>query len=374
MATWRPSREGSAHSAAVWRPPRGQRGRSRRRDASAGLDGVGHVAGKARGRRCRRRVRARGRPGRGSADAPRRCARSRRPARPGAAASRGRAGAGFAANHPRARRKEWTCLLNSPRRWRGCAAGGMPLPARERALFEPLLGVDLGSIRIHTGVAAMQTARALQCSRLRRRVRYRVRFRPVPAGNRQRAQAARPRARAYGSAAGYRARGSRGFVGAMPERHRGRHRRREGSTAQTMGPLDHHPRYPVALGLLRSRQWIRPKSGPVHRCPQNRETRETALRHQGRGLERGHSHISRRESGSRMARAGRSPPMSPRIWNATDLPVTRLRFVHPYDFVTLREYVEPESLQELRARIFGSATFQDFAQGGGELSPVVAKI
>ena len=40
-------------------------------------------------------------------------------------------------------------------------AGGMPLPARERALFEPLLGVDLGSVRIHTGVAAMQTARAL---------------------------------------------------------------------------------------------------------------------------------------------------------------------------------------------------------------------
>ena len=40
-------------------------------------------------------------------------------------------------------------------------AGGVPLPARARALFEPLLGVDLGSIRIHTGVAAIQTARAL---------------------------------------------------------------------------------------------------------------------------------------------------------------------------------------------------------------------
>jgi hypothetical protein len=40
--------------------------------------------------------------------------------------------------------------------------GGMPLPARDRAIFEPLLGVDLGAIRIHTGIAAMQTARALQ--------------------------------------------------------------------------------------------------------------------------------------------------------------------------------------------------------------------
>ena len=40
-------------------------------------------------------------------------------------------------------------------------AGGMPLPAHERALFESLLGVDLGSVRIHTGVAAIQTARAL---------------------------------------------------------------------------------------------------------------------------------------------------------------------------------------------------------------------
>ena len=49
----------------VWRPPRGQRGGSRRRDAWAGLQVVGNVAGKARGRRCRRRVRARGRPGRG---------------------------------------------------------------------------------------------------------------------------------------------------------------------------------------------------------------------------------------------------------------------------------------------------------------------
>jgi Domain of unknown function (DUF4157) len=39
--------------------------------------------------------------------------------------------------------------------------GGMPLPARERALFEPLLGVDLGSVRVHTGVAAMQSASAL---------------------------------------------------------------------------------------------------------------------------------------------------------------------------------------------------------------------
>ena len=94
-----------------------------------------------------------------------------------------------------------------------------------------------------------------ECARLCRRVRHRVRFRPVPAGNRQRAPAARPRARAYGSAAGYRARASRGFVGAMQERHRGRHRRREGSTAQTMGPLDHHPRYPVASGTTRSRQW-----------------------------------------------------------------------------------------------------------------------
>ena len=35
------------------------------------------------------------------------------------------------------------------------------MPARERALFEPLLGVDLGAIRIHTGIAAIQTARAL---------------------------------------------------------------------------------------------------------------------------------------------------------------------------------------------------------------------
>ena len=40
-------------------------------------------------------------------------------------------------------------------------AGGVPLPERERALFEPLLGVDLDSVRIHTGVAAMQSARAL---------------------------------------------------------------------------------------------------------------------------------------------------------------------------------------------------------------------
>jgi hypothetical protein len=39
--------------------------------------------------------------------------------------------------------------------------GGMPLPARERAIFEPLLCVDLGSVRLHTGVAAMQSASAL---------------------------------------------------------------------------------------------------------------------------------------------------------------------------------------------------------------------
>ena len=38
--------------------------------------------------------------------------------------------------------------------------GGMPLPARERALFEPLLGVDLGSIRIHTGSRRHRRPRA----------------------------------------------------------------------------------------------------------------------------------------------------------------------------------------------------------------------
>jgi hypothetical protein len=35
-------------------------------------------------------------------------------------------------------------------------AGGVLLPAHERALFEPLLGVDLGAIRIHTGVDAIR--------------------------------------------------------------------------------------------------------------------------------------------------------------------------------------------------------------------------
>ena len=55
-----PSREGSPTGAAVWRPPRGQRGRSRRRDAWAGLDAIGNGAGKARGRRGGRRLRARG--------------------------------------------------------------------------------------------------------------------------------------------------------------------------------------------------------------------------------------------------------------------------------------------------------------------------
>jgi hypothetical protein len=39
--------------------------------------------------------------------------------------------------------------------------GGIPLPAGERALFEALLGVDLGAIRIHTDSAATQTAREL---------------------------------------------------------------------------------------------------------------------------------------------------------------------------------------------------------------------
>ncbi len=44
---------------------------------------------------------------------------------------------------------------------RTLAGGGFPLPERERALFESLLGVNLGSVRIHTSPAATQTARAL---------------------------------------------------------------------------------------------------------------------------------------------------------------------------------------------------------------------
>ena len=60
-------------------------------------------------------------------------------------------------------------------------AGGVPLPARARALFEPLLGVDLGSIRIHTGLGAIQTARRPERARLRDRVDIAFGFRPVPA-------------------------------------------------------------------------------------------------------------------------------------------------------------------------------------------------
>ena len=163
--------------------------------------------------------------------------------------------------------------------------GGMPLPAGERALFEALLGVDLGSIRIHTDSAATQTARALQCPRLHGRARYRVRFRPVPPGNRQRAQAARPRARAYGAAAGCRPRGSRGFVGAMQGR-------RQGKYPCGTGLLHHHPRYPVASGHRPDTRLWGPNAGPDHRSPQPRETCETGLRHEGRGLKRGDSHIA----------------------------------------------------------------------------------
>jgi hypothetical protein len=41
------------------------------------------------------------------------------------------------------------------------AGGGAPLPAESRGLFEGRLGADLGGVRVHTGAAAAQAARAI---------------------------------------------------------------------------------------------------------------------------------------------------------------------------------------------------------------------
>ena len=135
--------------------------------------------------------------------------------------------------------------------------GGMPLPARERALFESLLGVDLGSVRIHTGVAAMQTARALNARA------YTVgpdiafgsgQYRPgTDSGRRLLAHelvhTVQQRDTYPGAAEASSVQCKGGAGEAMSA---GRPR-----PVRDMGPLDHHPRYPVALGLLRSIQWSR---------------------------------------------------------------------------------------------------------------------
>jgi len=46
-------------------------------------------------------------------------------------------------------------------RVRAATAGGQPLPAETRGFFEPRLGRDLGGVRVHTGGAAAEAARAL---------------------------------------------------------------------------------------------------------------------------------------------------------------------------------------------------------------------
>ena len=157
--------------------------------------------------------------------------------------------------------------------------GGIPLSALERALFEPLLGVDLGRVRIHTGLTAMQTARALHARA------YTVgsdiafgsgQYRPATdTGRRLLAHELVHTVQQRG----YRPRGQPGLRLVQCQRRRGvayvRSRRPRPVRGTGMGPLDRHPRYPVALGLLTGQTRATSQAWCSSSTSQNREARES---------------------------------------------------------------------------------------------------